>query len=74
MITYTKNKIISDNSGKTRSVEIDEILWSVKSKSWFIARMRIALLLSKKLGLEGKDALMVASSMRADYETFYSLI
>jgi hypothetical protein len=36
--------------------------------------MRIALLLSKKLELEGKDALMVASSMRADYETFYSLI
>ena len=73
MITYTKNKIIAENNGKSKSVEIDTVLWAVKWKSRFLARMWIAMILMDKLNIDSKQAFLVASQMRSDFETFYSL-
>lgn len=73
MITYTKNKIIAENNGKSKSVEIDTVLWAVKWKSRFLARMWIAMILMEKLNIDSKQAFMVASQMKSDFETFYSL-
>lgn len=73
MITYTKDKIIAENNGKSKSVEIDTVLWSVKWKSRFLARMGIAMILMEKLNIDSKQAFMVASQMKSDFETFYSL-
>lgn len=73
MITYTKDKIIAENNGKSKSVEIDTVLWSVKWKSRFLARMGIAMILMEKLWIESKQAFTVASQMKDDFETFYSL-
>ena len=74
MITYTKDKIIADNQEWiTKSVNIDELLWAVKGKSWLMARMMITSLLIKKLEIDPKQAFTVASSMKDDFETFYSL-
>lgn len=73
MITYTKNKIIAENNGKSKSVEIDTVLWAVKWKSRFLARMWIAMILMEKLNIDSKQAFLVASQMKSDFETFYSL-
>ena len=73
MITYTKDKIIAENNGKSKSVEIDTVLWSVKWKSRFLARMWIAMILMEKLNIDSKQAFLVASQMKSDFETFYSL-
>lgn len=73
MITYTKDKIIAENNGKSKSVEIDTVLWSVKWKSRFLARMGIAMILMEKLNIDSKQAFLVASQMKDDFETFYSL-
>lgn len=73
MITYTKDKIIAENNGKSKSVEIDTVLWSVKWKSRFLARMGIAMILMEKLNIDSKQAFLVASQMKSDFETFYSL-
>ena len=73
MITYTKDKIIAENNGKSKSVEIDTVLWSVKWKSRFLARMGIAMILMEKLNIDSKQAFTVASQMKSDFETFYSL-
>ena len=73
MITYTKDKIISDHNGKSKSVEVDTVLWAVKWKNRFLARMWIAMILMEKLNIESKQAFMVASQMKDDFETFYSL-
>ena len=73
MITYTKDKIIAENNGKSKSVEIDTVLWAVKWKSRFLARMGIAMILMEKLWIESKQAFTVASQMKDDFETFYSL-
>lgn len=73
MITYTKDKIIAENNGKSKSVEINTVLWSVKWKSRFFARMGIAMILVDKLNIDSKQAFTVASQMRSDFETFYSL-
>jgi len=74
MITYTKDKIIADNQEWiTKSVNIDELLWAVKGKSWLMARMLITSMLIKKLEIDPKQAFQVASSMKDDFETFYSL-
>ncbi len=73
MITYTKDKIISENNGKSKSVEINTVLWAVKWKSRFLARMGIAMILMDKLNIDSKQAFLVASQMKSDFETFYSL-
>ena len=74
MITYTKDKIIADNQEWiTKSVDIDELLWAVKWKSWLMARMLITSMLIKKLEIDPKQSFTVASSMKDDFETFYSL-
>jgi hypothetical protein len=73
MITYTKDKIIAENNGKSKSVEINTVLWAVKWKSRFFARMWIAMILVDKLNIDSKQAFTVASQMRSDFETFYSL-
>lgn len=73
MITYTKDKIIAENNGKSKSVEIDTVLWAVKWKKRFLARMGIAMILMDKLNIDSKQAFLVASQMKSDFETFYSL-
>lgn len=73
MITYTKDKIIAENNGKSKSVEIDTVLWAVKWKKRFLARMGIAMILMEKLWIESNQAFTVASQMKDDFETFYSL-
>ncbi len=73
MITYTKNKIIADNNWKSKSVEIDTVLWAVKWKSRFLARLWIAMILAEKLEISSKQAFTVACTMKDDFETFYNL-
>ena len=74
MITYTKNKILAENKdGITKSISIDEVLWDVKSHHWVIAKMKIAWILMEKLKIDKKQALLVASQMKTDFETFYSI-
>ena len=74
MITYTKDKIIADNQEWiTKSINVDELLWAVKWKSWLMARMLITSMLIKKLEIDPKQAFTVASAMKDDFETFYNL-
>ena len=74
MITYTKNKILAENNEWiTKSIAIDELLWAVKWKPRFIAKVRIARMLMDKLKIEKNQALIIASSMKPDFETFYNL-
>lgn len=73
MITYTKDKIISDHNGKSKSVEVDKVLWSVKWKNRFLARMGIAMILVEKLEIPSTEAFRVAYAMKDDFETFYNL-
>lgn len=74
MITYTTNKIIAENNDwMTKSIAIDELLWAVKSNCWFIAKMKITTMLMKKLEIDKKQALIIAGSMKPDFETFYNL-
>lgn len=73
MITYTKDKIISDHNGKSKSVEVDTVLWAVKWKSRFLARMGIAMILVEKLEIPSTEAFRVACAMKDDFETFYNL-
>ena len=56
MITYTKDKIISDHNGKSKSVEVDTVLWAVKWKKRSLARMGIAMILVEKLEIPSTEA------------------
>ena len=73
MITYTKDKIISDHNGKSKSVEVDTVLWAVKWKNRYLARLAIAIILVEKLEIPSTEAFNVACAMKDDFETFYSL-
>lgn len=73
MIIYTKDKIIVENGWKSKSMEIDKILWLAGNKTRVIARLNIAFILADRLGIDAKTAVKIAGDMKPEYETFYSL-
>lgn len=73
MITITKNKVIADCNGKSKSVEIDKLLWIANTNKWYIAKAWIGAYLIWLFWITSRQAIEVADSLRAERETFYKL-
>jgi len=73
MITITKNKIISESNWKSKSIDIDKLLWIANTKKWYIAKAWIGAYLIWLFWITSRQAIEVADSLRPERETFYNL-